>query len=158
MSERMIQQFMEMVQIDSESGNEARFIDYLLDEVKAVGGSAALDDYGNLIATFDAVGCEGAEPILLSCHADTVKPGVGIEMVLNCTLRCTRNEHQLRRTRSDRLFYRVLDERLIDDRQHFLRTCLGGRQESGSTTGNREYSCFDFLAHQELQQRGRPAS
>ena len=82
MSERMIQQFMEMVQIDSESGNEARFIDYLLGEVKAVGGSAALDDYGNLIATFEAVGCEGAEPILLSCHADTVKPGVGIEPVI----------------------------------------------------------------------------
>ena len=33
-SERMIQQFMEMVQIDSESGDEARFIDYLLDEVE----------------------------------------------------------------------------------------------------------------------------
>jgi len=82
MSERMLQQFMEMVQIDSESGNEARFMSYLLDQVVAVGGSAASDDYGNLIATFDAVGCEGVEPILLSCHGDTVKPGVGIEPVL----------------------------------------------------------------------------
>ena len=27
-------------------------------------------------------GCEGVEPILLSCHGDTVKPGVGIEPVL----------------------------------------------------------------------------
>jgi len=82
MSERMLQQFMEMVQIDSESGNEARFMSYLLDQVVAVGGSATSDDYGNLIATFDAVGCEGVEPILLSCHGDTVKPGVGIEPVL----------------------------------------------------------------------------
>jgi len=82
MSERMQRQFMEMVRIDSESGNEARFMDYLLDEVAAVGGSATSDDYGNLIATFDAVGCEGVEPILLSCHGDTVKPGVGIEPVL----------------------------------------------------------------------------
>jgi len=79
---RMLQQFMEMVKIDSESGNEARFMDYLLDEVAALGGSAALDDYGNLIAKFEAVGCEGVEPILLSCHGDTVKPGVGIEPVL----------------------------------------------------------------------------
>jgi tripeptide aminopeptidase len=83
MSERMLQQFVEMVQIDSESGNEARFMKYLLDEVAAVGGSAALDDYGNLIATFEAVGCEGVDPILLSCHGDTVKPGVGIEPVLS---------------------------------------------------------------------------
>ena len=28
------------------------------------------------------MGCKGVEPILLSCHADTVKPGVGIEPVL----------------------------------------------------------------------------
>lgn len=78
MSDRMLQQFMEMVRIDSESGNEERFMRTLLGEVTAVGGSAAFDDYGNLIATFEAVGCEGVEPILLSCHGDTVKPGVGI--------------------------------------------------------------------------------
>ena len=82
MSQRMVKQFMEMVQIDSESGDEERFMRYLLDEVTAIGGSAVLDDYGNLIATFEAVGCDGVEPILLSCHGDTVKPGVGIEPVL----------------------------------------------------------------------------
>jgi di/tripeptidase len=79
MSERMLRQFMEMVQIDSESGNETKFLEYLLDEVTAIGGDAALDDYGNLLASFEAVGCEGVQPILLSCHGDTVKPGVGID-------------------------------------------------------------------------------
>ncbi len=83
MSERMVRQFMEMVRIDSESGNEARFMEYLLGEVTAAGGAAALDSYGNLIASFPARGCEGAEPVLLSCHGDTVKPGVGIEPVLD---------------------------------------------------------------------------
>ena len=83
MSDRLVEQFMEMVRIDSESGNEARFMEYLLGEIEALGGTAALDDYGNLIATFDAVRYEGAEPILLSCHADTVKPGIGIEPVLS---------------------------------------------------------------------------
>jgi tripeptide aminopeptidase len=78
----MVQQFMEMVQIDSESGNEARFMQYLLGAVAEVGGSAALDDYGNLIAALPARGCGGVDPILLSCHADTVKPGVGIDPVL----------------------------------------------------------------------------
>jgi tripeptide aminopeptidase len=81
MSERMIQQFMEMVRIDSESGNEARMMQYLLGAIAEVGGRASLDAYGNLIADFDAKNSD-AEPILLSCHADTVKPGVGIEPVL----------------------------------------------------------------------------
>jgi tripeptide aminopeptidase len=82
MSERMVRQFMEMVRIDSESGNEARFMEYLLGEVTALGAAAALDPYGNLIASFAAKGCEGAQPVLLSCHGDTVKPGVGIEPAL----------------------------------------------------------------------------
>ena len=82
MSQRLVKQFTEMVRIDSESGNEARFLEYLLRELATLGGNAALDEYGNLIASFPAQGCAGAEPILLSCHGDTVKPGVGIEPVL----------------------------------------------------------------------------
>ncbi len=82
MSDRMIAQFMEMVRIPSESGNEAEMIAYLKKEFEALGGEAETDDYGNLVARFPARGCEGKEPILLSCHADTVKPGVGIEPVL----------------------------------------------------------------------------
>lgn len=88
----MIDQFMEMVRIDSESGNEARFLEYLLAKVQAMGGTAALDDYGNLIASFEPLGCEGAEPILLSCHADTVKPGKGIEPVLADGVICSKGD------------------------------------------------------------------
>jgi len=83
MSERMIAQFMEMVRIDSESGNEARFIAWLEREFAALGAATRIDGYGNLVAKLPALGGgEGAEPILLSCHADTVQPGVGIEPVL----------------------------------------------------------------------------
>jgi tripeptide aminopeptidase len=82
MSERMVEQFMEMVRIDSESGDEARFMAYLLGELEALGASAALDAYGNLIASLPAQNCTATEPILLSCHGDTVKPGVGIEPLL----------------------------------------------------------------------------
>jgi len=82
MSERMVQQFMEMVRIDSESGNEAAMMQYLLKAVAEAGGDAALDGYGNCIARFPARGGEGQPPILLSCHGDTVKPGVGIEPVI----------------------------------------------------------------------------
>jgi len=82
MSERMIKQFMDMVQIDSESGNEARFIDYLVEEFKKLGAEVSKDSYGNLIAKLYAKNCKGKDPVLLSCHADTVKPGKGIEPVL----------------------------------------------------------------------------
>jgi tripeptide aminopeptidase len=79
MSERMVDQFMEMVRIDSESGDEAQMMDYLLGVTREMGADSRLDAYGNLIALFPARGCNGRESILLSCHADTVKPGVGIE-------------------------------------------------------------------------------
>jgi len=82
MSKRMVEHFMEMVQISSESGEEAEFINYLVNEFIKIGGVAEKDSYGNLIAKFPAKGCEGKEPILLSCHADTVKPGKNIRPVL----------------------------------------------------------------------------
>jgi len=78
----MVDQFLEMVRIDSESGEEQAMMEYLLDAVPAQGGTAEQDAYGNLIARFPAKGCEGAAPVLLSCHADTVKPGKGIEPVI----------------------------------------------------------------------------
>ena len=79
MNERMIKQFMDMVKIDSESGNEARFIDYLLKEFKKLVASARKDAYGNLVAKLPAKNSKSKEPVLLSCHADTVMPGQGIK-------------------------------------------------------------------------------
>jgi tripeptide aminopeptidase len=83
MPERMISQFMEMVRFDSESGNEANFIEYLKKEFEKIGATAEKDNYGNLIAKLPPKGSKVKEPILLSCHADTVKPGIGIEPVLD---------------------------------------------------------------------------
>ncbi len=82
MSERMVEQFLEMVRIPSESGNEAEMIAYLEREFTALGAEATVDGYGNLVAKLPALGCEGKDPVLLSCHADTVQPGTGIEPVL----------------------------------------------------------------------------
>jgi len=80
-TDRMVSQFMAMVQIDSESGEEAAFMAWLLPVLRDLGATAALDGYGNLLATLPGRGSE-AEPILLSCHGDTVKPGKGIRPVL----------------------------------------------------------------------------
>ena len=80
-TERMVAQFMDMVRIDSESGDEARFMAWLAPRFEELGARAAPDAYGNLIAALPAQGSR-ADPILLSCHGDTVKPGKGIEPVL----------------------------------------------------------------------------
>ena len=72
MSKRMIKQFMEMVKIDSESGNEARFIDYLVKEFKKLGAVARKDAYGNLIAKLPALnGKSRAGPS--SCRATATR-------------------------------------------------------------------------------------
>lgn len=82
MSDRMVEHFMEMVKIDSESGNEENYINYLKDKFEELGGDAVKDDYGNLVVKFTSKNSNITEPILFSCHADTVKPGIGIEPVI----------------------------------------------------------------------------
>jgi tripeptide aminopeptidase len=75
--------FCDFVRIDSESGNEAPFIDYLKDLFHSqLQAQCVLDDYGNLIARVPAKDSSGAEPLLLAAHADTVKPGIGIQPVV----------------------------------------------------------------------------
>lgn len=79
----VVQLFCDMVRIDSESGEEENFIAYLGrlfgEELDA---DCALDGYGNLIARVPGKG-SAREPLLLAAHADTVKPGKGIEPVID---------------------------------------------------------------------------
>ena len=83
MSERLINTFCEMVKIDSESGNEAPFIDHVKGLLeRELGAQCTLDAHGNLIARVPAKNPMSAEPIFLGAHADTVKPGIGIEPVI----------------------------------------------------------------------------
>lgn len=82
MSTRMIDQFIEMVKIDSESGNEKNMIEYLEKEFQLLGAETYIDDYGNLLCRLDAIDSSNDSPILLSCHADTVKPGKNIQPVI----------------------------------------------------------------------------
>ena len=84
MNERLVNTFCEMVKIDSESGNEERFINYVKELVtKELDAECSIDAHGNLIARIPAKDSTDAEPIFLGAHADTVKPGVGIEPVVD---------------------------------------------------------------------------
>ena len=53
--------------------------------------------------------------------------GIGVEMVLDSAFRRAGDKHEALGACSERLFHRVLNQRLVDDRQHLLRRCLRGR-------------------------------
>ncbi len=65
--------------------------------------------------------------------------GVRIEVILDRPLGASCHENQLRDARRDRLFNGVLDDRLVDNWQQFLRHRLGGGQEPCPEACDREY-------------------
>jgi tripeptide aminopeptidase len=78
----LVERFCEMVRIPSESGSEEEFLVWLASRFEEeLGATCERDDYGNLIARVPGKGCDGPT-LLLEAHADTVKPGVGIEPVV----------------------------------------------------------------------------
>jgi len=83
MSKRLVDVFCQMVKIDSESGNEKPFLDYLVELFRnELGAFCVFNSFGNLIARVPAKNCSGKPTILFGCHGDTVKPGKGIEPVI----------------------------------------------------------------------------
>lgn len=83
---RMLDTFIEMVKIDSETWHEQEMHRYLLDKFQSLGlttfedNSMATTKLGsnNLVAKL--AGTLDAEPIFFSSHTDTVVPGKGIEV------------------------------------------------------------------------------
>jgi len=93
MEQEIVNTLFKMVQISSESGSEAEFINYLKDLfTKELNAECVLDKYGNLIAKVTAKASESAEPALFGTHADTVKPGKAIEPVLSDGIISSRGE------------------------------------------------------------------
>jgi len=83
MPERLIELFSDLVRIDSESGEEERFLRYLSGVlVDQLGAECVLDTYGNLIARIPGKNTTRKKPLLFACHGDTVKPGKGIDPIV----------------------------------------------------------------------------
>lgn len=72
--DRLVQTFIELVKIDSPSGEEQKVVEYASKRLKRLGGRVERDGYGNVIAKFEGVG----EPMMINAHLDTVEPGRGI--------------------------------------------------------------------------------
>jgi tripeptide aminopeptidase len=77
--DRLLQTFLDLVKIDSPSGEEQKLAGEVIKRLKALGGIVERDSYGNVIAKFKGVG----EPLLINAHLDTVEPGRGIKPVIN---------------------------------------------------------------------------
>lgn len=92
---RLIKEFIKYVQIDSESYNEKKFADFLESELIGLGFLVETDNAGevigsnanNIIAYLK--GDKDSEPIMFSCHIDTVKPGIGIKPQVEQEIICS---------------------------------------------------------------------
>ncbi|GGA22591.1 M20/M25/M40 family metallo-hydrolase [Paenibacillus physcomitrellae] len=88
--ERLIEQFLELVRVDSETGQEREVAELLKSKFERFGLQVVEDDTqaatghgaGNLIATLPGNGAAGVDPIFFTCHMDTVMPGKGIKPVI----------------------------------------------------------------------------
>ncbi|MCM3040220.1 M20/M25/M40 family metallo-hydrolase [Paenibacillus motobuensis] len=88
--ERLIQLFLELVRIDSETKHEREIADFLIHKFTELGLEVVEDDSmaktghgaGNLIATLKPSVQTNAEPFLFTSHMDTVAPGVGINPIV----------------------------------------------------------------------------
>ncbi|ASA23076.1 tripeptidase T [Paenibacillus donghaensis] len=89
--QRLIEEFMELVRVDSETGNESQIAEVLKQKFGALGLAVTEDDSkertghgsGNLFVTWPATEGVSAPKLLFTCHMDTVVPGQGIKPVLN---------------------------------------------------------------------------
>ncbi|MFZ5943426.1 MAG: M20/M25/M40 family metallo-hydrolase [Bacillota bacterium] len=85
---RIVQEFMELVKIDSETRNERKIADYLTNKLQSLGLEVFEDDTGgkiggnagNLIAMLK--GKKDGPTIVFSAHMDTVQPGVGVQPII----------------------------------------------------------------------------
>lgn len=84
--DRLIQEFMELVRIDSETSQERQIADVLKKKFTALGLQVTEDDSqertghgaGNLFAVWPAEHGGAAPKLLFTCHMDTVVPGKNI--------------------------------------------------------------------------------
>ncbi len=88
-TERLVNEFIELVQIDSLSLKERKMCDTLKSKLEAMGYSPVEDNAGeklggqcgNVICTIK--GSEDVPGVLLTAHMDTVVPGIGKKPVVN---------------------------------------------------------------------------
>jgi tripeptide aminopeptidase len=77
--ERLIKTLMDLIRIDSPTGEEDKMDQEATARLQALGFKVYHDSFKNLIARLEGEG----EPVMLSAHLDTVEPGRGIQPALD---------------------------------------------------------------------------
>lgn len=85
--ERLLNRFLEYVQIDSESYNEIKFFEHLKKDLENLDVEVLVDDIGkehgsNAANLIVKVPGDSDKTLLFSSHIDTVVPGIGIQPVI----------------------------------------------------------------------------
>ena len=70
---------------------------------------------------------------------------IRIEVILDRALRTAGDEYQGVGAGRQRFIDRILNQRLVHDGKHFLRTCLGDRKKSRAASGNGKYGGFYWV-------------
>ena len=84
--------------------------------------------------------CRRGELVVLAAlRQRVVQLELHVEMILDDRLVAAGDEDEMLDAGLARLVDHILDDRPVDDRQHFLRDGLGRRQETRAQTGNRKY-------------------
>jgi tripeptide aminopeptidase len=76
--DRLVSTFLELVQIDSPSGQEEEIARHLTAALKSLGLTVVRDQTGNVIGRLAGEG----PSILVSAHMDTVRPGQGVKPIV----------------------------------------------------------------------------
>jgi tripeptide aminopeptidase len=76
--ERLVNTFLELVQIDAPSGGERELAERVAEKFQKMGLAVHLDELHNVKAVLDGRG----KPLLLSAHTDRVEPGRGVKPVI----------------------------------------------------------------------------
>ncbi len=77
-SQRLLDTFLELVRIDSPSGEEEAIANHLAEKLSRLGLAVEPDAIHNLVARLPGRG----QPVMLAAHMDTVMPGRGIRPVV----------------------------------------------------------------------------
>src|SRR6185437_14205566 len=96
-----------------------------------------MDHVGDLPHNLQQVG-------LLFLFQNSFQLETGIEVVFNRGLAAASDHDDLVATRGQRLFYAVLDDGLIDQREHFLALRLGGGKKTRAQSRSWKYRFATF--------------
>ena len=77
--ERLIKTLIDLIKIDSPSGEEDAMDEEVSSRLEALGLNVSHDSYNNVIAKLAGQG----QPVMLSAHLDTVEPGRGIKPIVD---------------------------------------------------------------------------